>query len=143
MNADGSNPTLVPNTVGGVMAAWSPDGTRIAYVSDQTGSSQIYAVNVDGTGSATQLTNSPAGKCNLSPRYAPEGDRIVFASDRGGGSACGGAACLAIYTMRADGSRVRKVTTDSLDAGVPDWSPDGNNIDVLGGLIHEYVAEAA
>ena len=66
--------------------AWSPDGTRIAFTggspvgSSPVGNySDIYVINVDGTG-LTNLTNHPA--VDMDPAWSPDGTRIAFSSSR-------------------------------------------------------------
>ena len=56
---------LTDNYSGDYSPAWSPDGRRIAFSSDRDGDSEIYVMNVDGSG-ATQLTHHGAGAI-LSP----------------------------------------------------------------------------
>jgi Tol biopolymer transport system component len=65
-----------------------------------------------------QLTSGP--NLDLGPRWSPVEDRIAFFSDRNGGSA--------VYTMRSDGTQIAQMTPDALNAGAPDWSPDGNRL---------------
>ncbi len=100
-------------------AAWSPDGTRIAYI---LGNSSVrpwsyypYAVcamNADGTGQ-TKLTK---GKMRGSwPTWSPDGTQIAFvrALPPAGGDG--------IYVMNADGSGPRRLT----DGDAPRWAPNG------------------
>ena len=47
---------------------WSPDGRRIAFVSDRDGNLEIYVMNADGTG-LTRLTDNPAN--DLYPAWSP------------------------------------------------------------------------
>ncbi|MDY7080437.1 MAG: hypothetical protein SXV54_26450 [Chloroflexota bacterium] len=49
--------------------AWSPDNTRIAFVSDRDGNLEIYVMNADGSGQVN-LTNSPAH--DTSPAWQPQ-----------------------------------------------------------------------
>jgi Tol biopolymer transport system component len=85
----------------------------LAFVSERDGNSEIYVMNVDGTG-LLRLTND-AGR-DVDPAWSPDGKRIAFASNRAGSSD--------IYVMNADGSNVvRRTQTGSSDA--PAWSPDG------------------
>ena len=100
-------------------AAWSPDGTRIAYI---LGNSSVrpwsyypyavWAMNADGTGQ-TKLTK---GKMRGSwPTWSPDGTQIAFSralppADGGG-----------IYVMDADGSGLRRVTSGD----APRWAPNG------------------
>lgn len=60
INADGSNPTQLTNyTTSEVAPAWSPDGTRIAYVAYRDGNAEIYVMNADGSGQVN-VSNHPA-----------------------------------------------------------------------------------
>ena len=50
---------------------------------------------------------------NENPRWSPDGRHLVFSSDRAGS--------YDLYTMRADGSDVRRLTRGG-DSFTPDWS---------------------
>jgi len=57
MHADGSNITeLTKNSAKNYSPAWSPDGERIAFVSERNGTPAIFSMNPDGSG-LTQLTD--------------------------------------------------------------------------------------
>lgn len=75
MDSDGSNVhRLTNNERTDISPEWSPDGQKIAFVSD----SELYVINVDGT-DLRQLTNSDRFFAN-SPIWLPDGQHIAFAS---------------------------------------------------------------
>jgi Tol biopolymer transport system component/serine/threonine protein kinase/tetratricopeptide (TPR) repeat protein len=57
---------------------------------------------------------------DVQPDWSPDGQRIVFASDRDG--------ALDLYLMNADGSDVRRLTHNTAEDFAPAWSPDGGKI---------------
>jgi RHS repeat-associated protein len=95
--------------------------TKIAFSSNREGTAQIYSMNPDGSG-ALRLTNDAAN--DESPRWSPNGSRIVFQSDRD--NIFSGMAD--IYVMNTDGSGQSRLTSDANDDSAPAWSPDGSKI---------------
>jgi PAP2 superfamily/WD40-like Beta Propeller Repeat/RTX calcium-binding nonapeptide repeat (4 copies) len=96
---------------------WSPDGSRLAFVSDRDGDWEIYAVARTG-GEKVALTHNRAPDIN--PAWSPDGRRIAFAGRRNG--------VWDIYVMNADGSGIRRLTRTKAFDGSPSWSPDGSRI---------------
>ncbi|HSF54050.1 MAG TPA: amidohydrolase family protein [Algoriphagus sp.] len=92
----------------------SPDGNTLVF--DLLG--DIYTMPVSG-GKATALRSGLAN--DLQPRFSPDGKKILFTSDAGGGDN--------IWVMNADGSDPKQITKETfrlLNNGV--WSPDGQYI---------------
>ena len=74
-----------------VSPIFSPDGTRIAYVSNADGNSEIYLMGSDGSGTV-RLTRNAAE--DIDPSWSADGKRIVFCSNRTGK--------FAIYEMNVE-----------------------------------------
>jgi Tol biopolymer transport system component/DNA-binding winged helix-turn-helix (wHTH) protein len=102
-------------------AAFSPDGTRIAFRSKKNGGG-IYLIPVIG-GEASRLTQS-----GRSPRFSPDGQWIAYWS--GGSDAVvptvRGAG--AVYIVASAGGEPKRLGLDLSTAGNPVWSPDGKHL---------------
>jgi Tol biopolymer transport system component len=104
--------------------AWSPDGTKIAFVLSTpehlgayAGDGNIYIMDADGT----RLTQLTQGLRAAHPAWSPDGSELVFVRDQGN----------SVVTMNADGSDVREVRLDGEaypPYQSPAWSPDGARI---------------
>jgi Tol biopolymer transport system component len=93
---------------------FSSDGRHIAFVSDRSGTEQIWTCDRDGS-NPVQITNAERGVKD-SERWSPDGRSLAFASNVEGQSD--------IYVVpSAGGTPVR--LTKNLAADLPSWSPDG------------------
>jgi len=97
-------------------AAFSPDGSRIAFVSVRDGNSEIYVMDADGTNQA-RVTNDP--QPDGRPVFMADGAGLVFQSQRLGR--------IGIYSAAVDGTAVRALAADS-NSQTPTLSPDGGTI---------------
>ena len=92
----------------------SPDGRTLAF----TLLGDIYTMPITG-GTPTRIAEGLAW--DVHPRFSPDGTRIAFTSDRGGGDN--------IWVMNTDGSDKRQVTKEDFRLlNQPAWSPDGRFI---------------
>jgi TolB protein len=96
----------------------SPDGRRIAFVSDRGGSPQIY-VKTLGVAGETRISSGTGYA--TSPSWSPAGDRIAYASRSGGR--------FIVATVAPDGSDPREVASAADgDCEDPSFSPDGRSV---------------
>ena len=94
---------------------FSPDGTRIAFHSDRSGTFEIWICDT-ACSNPVQLT-SYGGPVVGTPRWSPDGRRIAFDVSAQGQSDIG--------VVDVDGGRPQRVTSEASDEVVPSWSRDG------------------
>lgn len=108
---------VASSTRGQLSPRVSPNGKRIAFQSDRSGSMEIWMANRDGS-NPVQL--SALGVRSGTPRWSPDSKSIVFDSLASGRSE--------IYTVKVDGGVPRKLSTGTANASLPFWSSDGHTI---------------
>lgn len=118
----GSTMNLSTNAASDYDPAISPDGTRIAFVSNrESGVENVWVMASDGS-SASNLTFNPLipSSSSSSPAWSPDGSKIAFSSNRYGPSD--------IWTMNSDGSDQRVVAWDSATDDQPSYNDDATRI---------------
>jgi TolB protein len=99
-----------------VSPVFDPQGRRLAFVSDQGGSPQIYIMSLDDY-NIRRITFR--GSYNTSPCWSPDGKRLVFTGRYEGRNQ--------VFSIGADGSDLRLLTTEGNNEQ-PCYSPDGRFI---------------
>lgn len=116
MNSDGSGDTLLTWSCcsyrGISDIEYSPDGQKILFLANNGDASEVYVINVDGSGLAG-LTGGIACE-RKGARWSPDGNWIVFTSNIGGNND--------IYKVSVDGGKtLMQLTSDPADDSNPDW----------------------
>jgi Tol biopolymer transport system component len=127
MNADGSGAerrTVIP-----AAPSWSPDGTKLVLVGNG-----MWIVNATGSPGDLKVLDSLPGLVGAdSPSWSPDGSTIAFEGTTDVGDL---GYFTQAYLVDADGSNVRRLTSDCTYGGCggqsaegsPAWSPDGGRV---------------
>lgn len=118
-------------------AAFSSDGSQLAFVASHEGNAEIYSIefkpdSVQDISKAINLTNHPGG--DFRPAFSPDGQWIAFSTDRDykvkpdEQNPFSMQRTGEIYKMRVDGSDLIRLTTSDTWDGSPKWSEDGMSI---------------
>ncbi len=114
-DSDGANAQPALRSREPIMSpAWSADGTKLAYVSFESGKPVVYAHTVT-TGQRRVVANFLGS--NSAPAWAPDGNRLAVVLTRDGLSQ--------VYLINADGSGLQRLTRSAGIDTEPVFSPDG------------------
>ena len=119
-DSDGFNPQVVARSKESLLSpAWSPDGKKIAYVSFESGNSNIYVQDIT-TGSRQLVESHPKG-INGAPAWSPDGSKLAVALSFAGN--------LNIYVLDMASRQETRLTSNNLAINTqPVWAPDGQSI---------------
>jgi TolB protein len=120
-NRDGSNARRITRTRNAINISprWNPKtGREIAFISDRSGTPQIYLVGADGANERPFLPG--AGGRMDSPAWSPDGRFIAFTWDGGGGP-------YNIYLADVASGQLLQLTREGRNEN-PSWSPDSRHI---------------
>jgi Tol biopolymer transport system component len=123
MESDGSNPTqLTDNDFDDYAPSWSPDGSKIAFISNRNGNfrTEVFIMNRDGS-NQQQITFNSTEVQDYDPEWSPDGSKIVFYRYTG---EVFDYQYYGIYTINPDGSG----ETFVIEGRDPGWSPDGTKL---------------
>jgi Tol biopolymer transport system component/DNA-binding winged helix-turn-helix (wHTH) protein len=104
---------LTSQTDQGPGPQFSPNGKKIAYMSDRSGTMEIWASDRDGSNPVQVTAVGDAG----TPRWSPDSQSIVFDANRTNGAG--------VFVVRLQGGEPRLLTQDNFDNRCPSWSQDG------------------
>jgi len=131
---------------------WSPDGSRLLFISNRSGKKQLYVIERRG-GEARQLTTVDGGVSQ--PVWSPDGRHIAFVTRRAeaetaqqgeeksdvrvierlryklDGQGWWDGKWSQVFVVEVETGRVRQITSGPYDHTAPAWSPDGKYLVVV------------
>jgi eukaryotic-like serine/threonine-protein kinase len=114
-----SAPTmLISSSKSDFAPQYAPEGNRITFSSDRSGSFEIWACETNGS-NPVQLTNFGGPQVG-SPSWSPNGRQIAFDARPESNTD--------IFVISAEGGKPRRLTEDPADEIAPNWSRDGRSI---------------
>jgi TolB protein len=117
-DADGANEQVAAFGKESIISpAWSPDGTKVAYVSFEKQKPIIYVQNLV-TGQRTIISNEKGS--NSAPAWSPDGSKLALSLSKTGNTQ--------VFIVNADGSGMRRVTNSNGIDTEPQFAGDGQSI---------------
>ncbi len=108
-----------------VLPSVNRKGDQVAFITDATGSPELFIQNLGGQGKAAgkprQIFSAPKAT-QASPTYSPDGKKIAFVSDKGGSPR------IYVTEVSLGGAEPRLLTRVNRENTSPSWSPDGTKI---------------
>lgn len=115
---DGYNQFVVHRSPQPLMSpAWSPDGSKLAYVTFESGKSALV-IQTLANGAIRQVASFP--RHNGAPAFSPDGSKLAFALSKTGS--------LNLYVMDLGSGQIRQVTDGRFNSTEPTWYPDSQNL---------------
>ena len=109
--------TILASNESIISPAWSPDGTRLAYVSFEKKKAIIYVQSLE-TGGRSVIANFKGS--NSAPTWSPDGKRLAIVLSKDGSSQ--------IYLVNPDSGGLMRLSTSGAIDTEPNFSPDGQSI---------------
>ncbi len=117
-DSDGENAFVALRSTEPIISpAWSPDGSKLAYVSFESKKPVIY---VQELATRKRIVVANFKGSNSAPAWSPDGRRLAIALSRDG--------LTQVYLVNADGSELKRLTQSNGIDTEPSFSPDGQNI---------------
>ena len=117
-DVDGHNEHVILDSPQPVMSpSWSPDGSKLAYVSFESGEPGIFIQDI-ATGERERIASFPG--INGAPAFSPDGGHLAMTLSKDGNAE--------IYVMDLSTRRLRRMTRNVAIDTEPAWSPDGKSL---------------
>ena len=115
---DGFNQFVVHRSPQPLMSpAWSPDGSKVAYVTFESGKSALV-VQTLSNGAIRQVASFP--RHNGAPAFSPDGTKLAFALSKTGS--------LNLYVMDLASGQTSQITDGRYNSTEPSWFPDSQTL---------------
>ena len=117
-DSDGHDPQSIRTSSEPIIAtAWSPDGSKVAYVEFDKGRSIVW---IQDLAAGQRQAVAKFKGSNTSPAFSPDGSRLALCLSKDGNPE--------IYVMQLGSGALNRITNDRAIDTEPSWSPDGRSL---------------